>query len=211
MNQKSSDTLSPTRPRPQQRRSAQTVARILATAGELLDEIGVDRLTTNLICERAGLTPPALYRHFANKYAVMQELAHGLMTAQDESLYRFMERQSEPLVSRDALAAMLTDLYELTCSYPGGRSIMRSLHSMPELIHVRLGSHRAAAKYLSDRFLVMASRNESDDVRRVYRVAVEIGYSVIEMAVDETELHPREVFMDAATAIEALLEGASKH
>ena len=30
-------------------------------------EVGIERLSTNLVCERAGLTPPALYRYYPNK------------------------------------------------------------------------------------------------------------------------------------------------
>ena len=40
----------------------------------MLEEVGFERLSTNMICKRAGLTPPALYRYFPNKYAVLKEL-----------------------------------------------------------------------------------------------------------------------------------------
>ncbi|MBV8684596.1 MAG: TetR family transcriptional regulator, partial [Caulobacteraceae bacterium] len=44
---------------PSRRRGKDTFESILATAGVLLAEVGFERLTTNLVCERAGLTPPA--------------------------------------------------------------------------------------------------------------------------------------------------------
>ena len=71
---------------PNQKRSQQTLDRILVAAADLLEEIGFERLSTNLICKRAGLTPPALYRYFPNKYAVLKELGERLMIRQNELL-----------------------------------------------------------------------------------------------------------------------------
>jgi AcrR family transcriptional regulator len=48
---------------PRQGRALETYERILAATTELLGEVGIERLSTNLVCERAGLTPPVLYRY----------------------------------------------------------------------------------------------------------------------------------------------------
>src|SRR5512139_3320805 len=71
---------------PRQGRALETYERILGVAAELLGEVGVERLSTNLVCERAGLTPPALYRYFPNKYALLHELGERLMAAQNQLL-----------------------------------------------------------------------------------------------------------------------------
>ena len=52
---------------PTQTRALETCERILDAAATLLGEVGIERLSTNLICERAGLSPPALYRYYPNK------------------------------------------------------------------------------------------------------------------------------------------------
>jgi AcrR family transcriptional regulator len=69
---------------PTQARGQDTYEIVLATAGEMLGETGFEQLTTNAICKRAGLTPPALYRYFPNKYAILKELGDRLMKAQDD-------------------------------------------------------------------------------------------------------------------------------
>ncbi|MFX7961174.1 helix-turn-helix domain-containing protein, partial [Acinetobacter baumannii] len=58
----------------------------LATAAELLGEVGIERLSTNLVCRRLGLSPPALYQYFPNKYAILHELGQRLMQRQNELL-----------------------------------------------------------------------------------------------------------------------------
>ena len=60
--------------RPRQERAKRTYESILVAAAELLVEVGVERISTNLIAERAGITVPALYRYFPNKYAVINAL-----------------------------------------------------------------------------------------------------------------------------------------
>jgi AcrR family transcriptional regulator len=193
------------RPQPQQRRSAETVAHILEIASELLDEVGFDRLTTNLICQRAGLTPPALYRHFPNKYAVLAELGRRLMEAQNAALYQFFETQTDVWLAPAVVAAILRGQYELTCRQPGGRWIMRSLHSTPALIHVRLESHRSVVDRLVARHLASADGAPRADIERRYRIAVDAGYAIVELLLDQPDLEVGPVTTDAATMIFGLL------
>lgn len=198
------------RPRPQQRRSAETVARIIQTAALLLDEVGFDKLTTNLICERAGLTPPALYRHFPNKYAVMEELGRRLMETQNEVLYKFLQGQPDALLPQSALATMLMGQLEYTRKTMGGRWIMRSLHSTPGLVEVRLESHHLVTDALYDRHLALAPGDASARLKQAYRVAVEIGFATMELVLDEPELDADVVVADGALMIDTLLSSASR-
>jgi len=48
--------------------------RILDTALELLNEVGVDALSTRVIADRLGVRQPALYWHFKNKQALLDAL-----------------------------------------------------------------------------------------------------------------------------------------
>ncbi|QMW24185.1 TetR/AcrR family transcriptional regulator [Sandaracinobacteroides saxicola] len=199
------------RPQPQQQRSTETVGRILDAASALLDEVGFDRLTTNLICQRAGLTPPALYRHFAHKYAVMEELGRRLMEAQNAALYGFLATQAQLFLPVPALAAMLRGQLELTRGQPGARWIMRSLHSTPALVHVRLESHQSVVDHLAARHRAMAGMAAPDVVARRYRIAVDAGYAIVELLLDQPMLDEEAVLLDTARMIAGLLEGPDKN
>ena len=59
---------------PIQDRSRATFTLIIREAGELLDERGIDAFNVNALVQRTGLTPPAIYRYFPNKYAILKEL-----------------------------------------------------------------------------------------------------------------------------------------
>jgi AcrR family transcriptional regulator len=59
---------------PVQKRAQLSVQRILDAAGALLDEVGLERVTTELISRRAGVNVATVYKYFPNKHAVLAEL-----------------------------------------------------------------------------------------------------------------------------------------
>jgi TetR/AcrR family transcriptional regulator, tetracycline repressor protein len=52
-----------------------TKTAIVQAALDLLDETGLDRLTTRALAGRLGVAAPALYWHFASKQALLDEMA----------------------------------------------------------------------------------------------------------------------------------------
>ncbi|MHA6761217.1 TetR/AcrR family transcriptional regulator [Streptacidiphilus sp. PAMC 29251] len=89
---------------PQQERSRQTVARLLAAAGQVFVEQGFAATTTNHIAERAGLSVGSLYQFFPDKHAVLSALqaewAVRLGVALDEALADAAEQPLEVSVDR---------------------------------------------------------------------------------------------------------------
>ena len=62
------------RRQPVQARSRETVERILDAAAALIEEGGVDAVTTRAIAGRADITAPSLYRFFADREQVLDAL-----------------------------------------------------------------------------------------------------------------------------------------
>ncbi|MFP3693803.1 TetR family transcriptional regulator, partial [Burkholderia sp. SIMBA_048] len=52
---------------------------VVGTALELLNEVGVDGLTTRKLADRLGVQQPALYWHFRNKRALLDALAEAML------------------------------------------------------------------------------------------------------------------------------------
>ena len=119
---------------PTQTRALETCERILDAAANLLGEVGIERLSTNLICERAGLSPPALYRYYPNKYAVLAELGVRLMMSQNALL----ETWAAPATMRlpaakfeDRILRLFLDTLEMTRRATAGEWITRALRAVP--------------------------------------------------------------------------------
>jgi len=180
-----------TKLRPRQARSQDTFELILETAGQLLERVGFEQLTTNLICEAAGLSPPALYRYFPNKYAVLKELGDRLMRAQDDEVIAwaeaggltgdtFDERLAKSLAIHERMVAIQRE-------FPGGSAIGRALRAVPALQDLRFRSRDMVAGHF---FRHMREIYPNTDPRRlevVTRMTVELSYAAMEMVVEEPD------------------------
>lgn len=173
---------------PAQQRGAETYERILEVAAALLSEVGIERLSTNLICSKAGMTPPALYQYFPNKYAVLCELGQRLMQRQNERVALWMTPEvltgsHEALES--ALAGLVLDTYEVTRTFPGGVWVMRALRAVPVLAQVRLASHQTVAAQQTALLAQALPDAPQEHLYLVSRTAVELLYAAVEMLFDE--------------------------
>src|SRR5215469_11778255 len=52
---------------------------VVHAALQLLDEVGLERLTTRRLAEALGVQGPALYWHFKNKQELIDEMARALI------------------------------------------------------------------------------------------------------------------------------------
>jgi AcrR family transcriptional regulator len=171
----------------------ETYERILAVATELLGEVGIERLSTNLVCERAGLTPPALYRYFPNKYALLHELGERLMVVQN----RLVEAWATPdtmALTRAKFEASVVDVFahtlRVTQAEPAGVWITRALRAVPALQNVRIASHRRVTGFIEDAFMAAHPQAPRAQVQVFARLAIEAAYSTQEMLFDDPELDP---------------------
>lgn len=173
---------------PTQQRSADTVELILEVTGRTLADVGFERLSTNLVCERAGLTPPALYRYFPNKYALLHELGQRLMQRQNEVVPRWVTPQvltgSQQNLER-ALQGLLLDTHRVTREMVGGLWVMRALRAVPALQKVRLASHAQVTAAQVALLVEAFPRTDEQELRLVGRVAVELIYAAVEMLFEE--------------------------
>ena len=178
---------------PRQGRALETYERILGVAADLLGEVGVERWSTNLVCERAGLTPPALYRYFPNKYALLHELGERLMAVQNQLLEAWAtpETMAQP---RARLEASVMELFmqtvEVTVAAPAGVWITRALRAVPALQEVRISSHRHVSGIIEQAFMAAYPQAEQADVQIFARLAIEAAYAVQEMLFDDPTLDP---------------------
>jgi AcrR family transcriptional regulator len=197
------------RARPQQERSQQTYDQLLNAAGELLAEVGLDGISTNMICARAGLTPPALYRYFNDKYAVLEALGQRLMTRQNVALEAWIARYVTGgiTVLRGNIEELLRATAAVTASEPGAVWILRALHASPRLVHIRVASHRWVTDRLTDTYLPFLPDMDRDQLWRRLRISVEVGFAVDEMLQEEERVSADMAFRNAAQMLQADLNG----
>jgi AcrR family transcriptional regulator len=187
---------------PSRQRGKDTFDIILATAGALLNEIGFERLTTNLVCERAGLTPPALYRYFPNKYALLGELARRLMDAQDQILFRW---QAAGGLASDSLEktveksiALRKELVAATREFPGGLWVLRAMRALPPLQDVRVESRNKVLEQQFDLLKISYPTVSDERLQLAARLAEQSAFAMIEMLIEDPELDENVIIEESA-------------
>lgn len=176
---------------PAQKRATETFERILGFGAQVLAEVGIDRFSTNLVCDRAGISPPALYRYFPNKYALLCELGRRLMERQNELIPNWITR--EVLVGsraglEKALQGLLLDTHRVTRDTPAGVWITRALRALPVLASVRLESHAVVSQAQIELLRAAYPDADLEELRLVSRVTVELIYATTELLFDESPL-----------------------
>jgi AcrR family transcriptional regulator len=177
-----------TKKQPAQQRATDTYERILEVTAQTLADVGIERLSTNLVCERAGLTPPALYRYFPNKYALLSELGQRLMQAQNERIGDWISPEVLGGTAEDlerALEGLILATHEATAQTEGGVWIMRALRAVPALQEVRLASHGAVTREQAQMLASALPGADAAQLQLVSRIVVELVYATVEMLFDE--------------------------
>lgn len=191
--------------KPRQRRAQATYESILEVTGMLLEEVGVDRLSTNLVCERAGLTPPALYRYFPNKYALLRELGARLMQAQDDAVFEHMAGLATSFGTVAEEAARNRDILDkvnaITREFPGGAWVMRALRAVPALSAVRVKSREEVAERLFHRLRTAFPAADRKNLRIAATLTVEVMYASTELIINQPELDAGRITAEVASMV----------
>jgi AcrR family transcriptional regulator len=194
-----------TKTRPSQMRSHDTFELIVQTAGRLLEHIGFEQLTTNLVCKEAGLTPPALYRYFPNKYAILKELGDRLMAAQDDVACHWMDGPAgfgatiDEQVAR-AVAAQQA-IIAITRAFPGNIAITRALRAIPMLKQIRIASRDAVAQRQAQALARVYPAIPPALLKSGSQMAIELLYASMEMVLEDPAVDSAQVIEGAVRAV----------
>jgi AcrR family transcriptional regulator len=191
--------------KPQQDRAKRTYERILAAAAELLVEVGVERISTNLVAERASITVPALYRYFPNKYAVLNALGAALMDKQNAVFQQWFDKY----LAHNDLQLLLANVYELlketydvTRIQIGGLEVVQALRAVGPLQEVRLASHRLIANQFAIIVAELLARPVDELVKTQARLSIDTGYAIVEMALEDQSLPTDTILREGSQMIQ---------
>lgn len=173
-------TTSVARREPLQKRSRQTVTRILDAAAAIADEQGVDAATTRAVADRAGVSYPSLYRFFADREAILDELLRQHCTELDAQCVA-----AEKTWKITSMADLLNCEIDLHVAYyrrhPGSARLWMGGRTSPTVTkHVRTRMHNLADRLHA--ILIDADLIPADTDPRAMLVAVELADRVLELS-----------------------------
>ncbi|MDO7882503.1 TetR/AcrR family transcriptional regulator [Antiquaquibacter soli] len=168
------------RAEPVQQRSAERITSLLDAAAELIDQNGIDGLTTSDVATRSGSSVGVVYRYFPNIQSLLKALAA-------RNLDRFTTRLHEllPASAADALGAMngVVDAYlELARTEPGFRALRFGDVIDDRFIRENPGATSALSKLFTDLLVTRYELSPSDELAFDIEVLVEIGDALLHRA-----------------------------
>ena len=119
---------------PRQKRALQTRQKILDACLELLEDQGIDKISTNHIACRAGVNIASLYNYFPDKYAILNELAQTFGQLQADLICNYLNSVDVESSIQTVCDGLVDAVVEGT---RGGKALVqlqRSLSASPELL-----------------------------------------------------------------------------
>jgi AcrR family transcriptional regulator len=118
---------------PVQARGQATFERILDTTADLLESVGVEVLTTNLIAKSAGVNVATLYQYFPNKQAVLLALFERQSAARFELGERYIAGLGNASDWRRHLRSLVQGVARGRTSAKGVVALRQAMRSSPDL------------------------------------------------------------------------------
>jgi len=160
------------RKRPTQARGAATFNSIVDTALQLLDEVGAESLTTNLVAERAGVNIATLYQYFPSKEAILLEAFRRDTDARMAAAQNLIERVRNVHDWRTVLSESVDEIARMRETAPGVAALRRAMQSLPELRAYERETMLSAADFVAT-LLGLTGRVAPEQARHIGLCAVE--------------------------------------
>jgi len=187
------------RRRPTQARSAATFDHILDTATVLLEDVGWDGFTTNLLAERGGIGVQTLYRYFPNKLSVVATLAERKIEEWDswfENIVDLLDPEGTDwgrgvLICLDGLR-----------NQPGGIAIRRAMGASPALRELDREDNVRIAHRFAEAIAAADPSVDPEQAAIALRVTLEAVMAVLDVTYDMTKADA-DAHVDACVAMQA--------
>ncbi|MER5636712.1 TetR/AcrR family transcriptional regulator [Kitasatospora sp. NPDC002227] len=189
---------------PQQQRSREKVARILAATAALLENTPYQEIGTKLIAAEAGVSVGILYRYFADREAIVAALLHTWLQADLATVER-LAAGPLPADRREFLATVFAAYADRFRTVPGYRQLW---YHGPRIAAVQAESKETDARIAEHvhRALVTgyALPDTPDSLRRTH-LAVSVASHLLDLAFCADRDGDPAVLADAALMLELYL------
>ena len=116
-----------------QERGRRRIELILDVAEQVIDEVGYDAATTNLIASRADISPGSLYQYFANKEAIAEALTARYVVLLDETHDVVLDPALASVSVAEMVDRVVDPLIAFNVDHPAANSLLHGADVSPAL------------------------------------------------------------------------------
>ena len=168
------------RTEPVQQRSTDRITSLLDAAAWLIDDQGIDGLTTSDVASRSGSSVGVVYRYFPNIQSLLRGLASRNMELFTERIKQAMTNTD--LEFLDALDATIDIYIDLTRTEPGFRALRFGDIIDERFIQPEITNNSLLAAAFSELYTERWGLRPSDELSFDFEVVIEIADALLHRA-----------------------------
>lgn len=186
------------RTEPVQQRSAQRVAHLLDTAAALIDDSGIDALTTSEVANRSDSSVGVVYRYFPNIQSLLRALAARNLARFTESIFDALG--SDAVEWRGIVDIAIDTFIEFNRAEPGFRALRFGDIIDDRFLEPEFSNNGVLARALGGLLSEKYGFTPDDQVLFDIEVAIEVGDALLQRAF-LLDRQGDQRFIDAARSI----------
>jgi len=165
---------------PVQQRSAERISLLLDAAASLIDQDGIDGLTTSAVASKSDSSVGVVYRYFTDIQALLRALAARNMDKFTDRIFRVMDE--EPSEWTTALDRVIDEYIDLMRNEPGFRALRFGDVIDERFLNPDRSNNTVLAEQFTELLVARYQLSPSPELSFDLEVLVEIGDSILHRA-----------------------------
>jgi len=186
---------------PHQKRAQKRVQEILDVTTRLMEQSGVDNLTTNHVAAELGISVGTLYHYFPNKHAIL----HAMGVRWLNEWQRAFDEIEQMGLSGPRLGMFIDQAVErmlrVYSNQPGVQHLVRTMFIIPELQEIDSRGDELAVQRLTTIFRSLGIHGRTSELARKARVVLKLINSLLLEAVTQKGAAQRHTLDDLKALI----------
>jgi len=155
--------------------------RILDTTAALLEEVGIESVTTNLIAERSGANIATVYKYFPNKHAIIAELFHRMREERARIASHTLAGLHDAADWRAQVALAIEESCQLRRHRTGVLALRKAMRASPELQQLDQDQSQSLTDILAVEIAAVAERMPRAQARIIARCCMEAANALLDL------------------------------
>jgi len=190
---------------PVQARARERTRQILDTTGRLLEEVGLNDLTTILIAKELGVSVGSLYHYFPNKHAILYAMGEQWLASMTAALEELDQQDLAAMTLEQFIAELVERLLAVYREQRGLLPLVQAMWGIPEL-HVLDERHDdLIITHLTGMFARLGFSCPPNEMNRLARATLETCHAIFLVIVNQRGVRSQRTQADLQQMLRTLL------
>lgn len=170
---------------PVQARARERTRQILDTTGRLLEQVGLNDLTTILIAKELGVSVGSVYHYFPNKHAILYAMGEQWLASMTAALEELAQGNLEEMQLEQFISELLDRLVTVYREQRGLLPLVQAMWGIPELHELDERHDELVINHLSGMFKRLDFQCPPNEMNRLARATLECCHALFLVIVNQ--------------------------